>query len=129
MLIHVSTTDDQIMGKLGAWITKGAREDDSFVDAAQDTEDGGRLRSDIEMYLAQFETNSRRLTVIIVTEEKQARRWRERLQAYSQQAATVCSEKSAFRSQVEFRLVTVDRIQSEALHTSRSPLRQLFLQS
>lgn len=126
MLIHVSKTDDQIVGKLGTWITNGAREEDSFVDAARRTEDGDWLKSQIHTYLTHFESHCRRLTVIIVTEEKQATRWRERLQIYSQQAATVCSEKGAFRSQIDFRLVTVHRIQSEVLHISRSPLRKLF---
>lgn len=127
MLIQFPMTDDHIISKLAAWITNGAGEDHSFVDADGDAEGWDRLRSHIDTYLTDFETSSRRLAVIIVvTEGKEANDWRERLQAYSEQAATVCSEKGVHRSQIDFRLVKVDRIQSEALHTSKSPFRNFF---
>lgn len=127
MLIHVvPEEDDQLIDKLEEWITSGAKRESSLTNAARGAEHQDWLESHIERYLAHLEKCPRRLTVITVTEEKQASKWRELLHMYSQRAAIVCSDKNIYRSQLDFRLVTISRVQSEIVNTSISPLSKIY---
>lgn len=128
VLIGVPEEVDQVVGTLYRWMTEGAQKENSYagtVDIAGGTKID-LVENYVKDYLTILKINPRRLVVIIVVGDEHAQESRRRLQKLSEEAAVQCGKKGAFRSQIDFRLMTISRIQSHFQVPTRSPLKSVF---